>query len=276
MAESTVVPSVTATVDIKNNSVPRPTSLTVAQSPVLSGNVIVNNAENLKTPSPLKRQSPTAIIQIPPSPIQNKIPLNSPTLIETSTTCTNPQATNSVSFLEMASSFFRWGGKGGSSATATISQPDIVASKVETSPKSTIVDLETSATDQQSKLNKTSTDKSGQAPVINVITNPNENLKIANAISVSNCTPSGPPGKQRTSRKTMRAPQPPIVETPKVESKLSSQGPTQHSSPDAADVQEKTEEKLLKLLSDFNSGKVREGVQLKSIGNFLSYFQKMH
>ena len=256
MAESNMVASVGTTNDIKNNMLQRPTSLTVAQpsSPPAPGGI--KNTEHIKTPSPLKHHSGTTIIQIPPSPNQ-KLPPTSPTSLEASTTGTNvAQPTTSFSFMEMASSFFRWGGKGGSSATATTSQTEIVTSKIEASPKSTTVDVEGPVVEQPTKSIKSSIDRAGPAPIINVITNPNENIKLVNAPVNSNVTVSAVSGKQRTSRKTMRAPQPPITGTPKLDSMVTNQESTQHSSPDAADVQEKTEEKLLKLLSDFNSGKV--------------------
>ena len=256
MAECNMVASVGTINDIKNSMLQRPTSLTVAQpsSPPPSG--VVKNTEHIKTPSPLKHLSGTTIIQIPPSPNQ-KLPLTSPISQDASTAGTNvPQATSSFSFMEMASSFFRWGGKGGSSATATTSQTEIVTSKIEASPKSTTVDVEGPVAEQPLKSIKTSNDRAGSGPIINVITNPNENIKLVNAPVTSSVTVSAVSGKQRTSRKTMRAPQPPIAGTPKLDSRLANQESTQHSSPDAADVQEKTEEKLLKLLSDFNSGKV--------------------
>ena len=248
MAESTMPASNN---DMKN-TLQRPTSLTVSHlsSPSPTG---VIRPEHMKTPSPSKNQNSSTIIQIPPSPSQNKILATSPTLLETSQTSANVPATNSQSFLEMASSFFRWGNKSSNSTIVAQSQSEASAPKVEASPKST-ADCEGNTMDQ-SKSNRTSLDRVTQPPVINVITNPNENIKI-NIIPGQSNIPAAS-GKQRTSRKTMRAPQPPVAGTPKVDSKLPSQIPSQLTSPaDTAEVQEKTEEKLLKLLSDFNSGKV--------------------
>ena len=254
MAEPIINTSAQATGEPKISNMQRPTSLTVTQAVSSSPPGAANNGE-AKTPSPVKQQTQTTIIQIPPSPNQTKFSSTSPASVEAPTAATNAQPANSVSFIEMASSFFRWGGKGGNSSATVTSQPEINASKLELSPKSVTVDVEGSGTEQLVKSNK-ALDKVAQAPVINVITNPNENLRISNTPNPSYIV-SGPSGKQRTSRKTMRAPQPPILDTPKIESKISNQGPTQQTSPiDAADVQEKTEEKLLKLLSDFNSGKV--------------------
>ena len=255
MAEPIVNTSAQATGEPKTSNMQRPTSLTVTQAVSSSPPGAANNGE-AKTPSPVKQQTQTTIIQIPPSPNQTKFSSTSPASVEAPTAATNAQQpATSVSFIEMASSFFRWGGKGGNSSATVTSQPEINASKLELSPKSVTVDVEVSGTEQLVKSNK-ALDKVAQAPVINVITNPNENLRISNTPNPSYIV-SGPSGKQRTSRKTMRAPQPPILDTPKIESKISNQGQTQQTSPiDAADVQEKTEEKLLKLLSDFNSGKV--------------------
>ena len=256
MTDSNTVAPASTISDIKNNSMQRPTSLIVAQ-PSSPTTAVAPNTSDIKTPSPSKLQSPTTIIQIPPSPTQNKLAPNSPTSLEVSITSNAPQQTNSLSFMEMASSFFRWGGKGGNSGTTA--QSDLVATKVEASPKSTTLDVEGSTTDPQTKVNKVATsDKLPQAPIINVITNPNDNVKVVSTVCTPNFAVGGVSGKhQRTSRKTMRAPQPPIADTPKIDSRHSNQGQTQHFLPsDAAEVQEKTEEKLLKLLSDFNSGKV--------------------
>jgi len=248
--------SAQTTGDPKTSNMQRPTSLTVTQAVSSSPPGAATNAE-AKTPSPVKQPTQTTIIQIPPSPNQTKFSSTSPASMEAPTATTNTQQpASSVSFIEMASSFFRWGGKGGNSSATVTSQPEINVSKLELSPKSVTVDVEVSGTEQLVKSNK-AVDKIAQAPVINVITNPNENIRISNTPNPSYIV-SGPSGKQRTSRKTMRAPQPPILDTPKIESKISNQGPTQQTSPiDAADVQEKTEEKLLKLLSDFNSGKLK-------------------
>ena len=234
------------------NTLQRPTSLTVSHLSSPSPTGVFIKPEHMKTPSPSKNQNSSTIIQIPPSPSQ-KILATSPTLLETSQTSANVPATNSQSFLEMASSFFRWGNKSSNSTIVAQSQSEASAPKVEASPKST-ADCEGNTMDQ-SKSNRTSLDRVTQPPVINVITNPNENMKI-NIIPGQSNIPAAS-GKQRTSRKTMRAPQPPVAGTPKVDSKLPSQIPSQLTSPaDTAEVQEKTEEKLLKLLSDFNSGKV--------------------
>ena len=235
------------------NAFKRPTSLTVNQSTSPSPAGVAIKTDYIKTPSPSKNQSSSTIIPIPPSPSQLKISSTSPTSLETSNTSANAAPTNSVSFLEMASSFFRWGSKSNNSATAPPLQSE-AAAKQEASPKSTTGDIEGNNI-EHAKSNKTSLDRVSQPPVINVITNPNENLKLN--ILPGQCNASAASGKQRTSRKTMRAPQPPITGTPKVDSKLPSQMPSQSTSPsDAAYVQENTEAKLLKLLSDFNSGKV--------------------
>ena len=270
MAEPIINTSALTTGDPKTSNMQRPTSLTVTQAVSSSPPGAANNGE-AKTPSPVKQQTQTTIIQIPPSPNQTKFSSTSPASVEAPTAATNAQQpANSVSFIEMASSFFRWGGKGGNSSATVTSQPEINASKLELSPKSVTVDVEGSGTEQLVKSNK-ALDKVAQAPVINVITNPNENLRISNTPNPSYIV-SGPSGKQRTSRKTMRAPQPPILDTPKIESKISNQGPTQQTSPiDAADVQEKTEEKLLKLLSDFNSGKVSKKTLFFGTLNDMSY-----
>jgi len=237
------------------NTLQRPTSLTVSQLASPSpGNAI--KPDQMKTPSPSKIHNSSTIIQIPPSPSQNKVLTTSPTVLDTSQSSANVPTANSVSFLEMASSFFRWGNKSSSSATVPPSQSEASVPKVEASPKSATGDTEGNNPEMQTKSNRTSLDRVAQPPVINVITNPNENIKVNVVPGVSNVPPVT--GKQRTSRKTMRAPQPPIAGTPKVDTKLTSQLPSQHESPsDGADVQEKTEEKLLKLLSDFNSGKIK-------------------
>ena len=270
MAEPIINTSAQTTGDPKTSNMQRPTSLTVTQAVSSSPPGAATNAE-AKTPSPVKQPTQTTIIQIPPSPNQTKFSSTSPASMEAPTATTNTQQpANSVSFIEMASSFFRWGGKGGNSSATVTSQPEINASKLELSPKSVTVDVEVSGTEQLVKSNK-AVDKIAQAPVINVITNPNENIRISNTPNPSYIV-SGPSGKQRTSRKTMRAPQPPILDTPKIESKISNQGPTQQTSPiDAADVQEKTEEKLLKLLSDFNSGKVSKKTLFYGTLNDMSY-----
>ena len=239
--------------DMKN-TLQRPTSLTVSQLASPSPGIVIK-PDQMKTPSPSKNINSSTIIQIPPSPSQNKVSATSPTVLDTSQSSANVPATNSVSFLEMASSFFRWGNKSSSSTTVPPSQSEASVPKVEASPKSATGDTDGNNPEMQTKSNRTSLDRVAQPPVINVITNPNENIKINVVPGVSNVPPVT--GKQRTSRKTMRAPQPPIAGTPKVDTKLTSQLPSQHESPsDGADVQEKTEEKLLKLLADFNSGKV--------------------
>ena len=250
MAESNIP---TSNNDSKN-TLKRPTSLTVNQQTSPSPSGVVIKTEYIKTPSPSKNQSSSTVITIPPSPSQLKISSTSPTSLETSTTSANVAAPNSVSFLEMASSFFRWGSKSNSSTIAPPSQSE-TTTKLEASPKSTTGDNEGNNLEQHAKPIKTSIDRVPQPPIINVITNPNENIKLNIIPGQSNASAAS--GKQRTSRKTMRAPQPPIAGTPRVESKLSSQMTSHPTSPsDAAYVQEKTEEKLLKLLSDFNSGKV--------------------
>ena len=104
MAEST---NPVGNYDMKN-TLQRPTSLTVSHfaSPSIAATI---KSDQIKTPSPSKNNSSSTIIQVPPSPSQNKITATSPTLLETSQNSGNAPAANSVSFLEMASSFFRWG-----------------------------------------------------------------------------------------------------------------------------------------------------------------------
>ena len=95
MADLNTVTSTSAMNNIKNNQVQRPTSLIVSQ-PSSPTTPAPNTSVNIKTPSPLKHQSPTSIIQIPPSPIQNKIPATSPTSLDASTTSNVPQQTTSL------------------------------------------------------------------------------------------------------------------------------------------------------------------------------------
>ena len=262
MAESN--PTIaTSSTDVKSNFTQRPTSLIVPSPSAPSVTIVPKGSDTLPKTSPQKHQSPSAIITIPPSPIQNKTTPTSPTSpLETSVISNAATQSNSLSFMEMASNFFRWGGKsGGNSAASNTNQTEkneVTSSKVEASPKSATIDIE-GGTEQPPKTNKSGADKTAQVQTVNVITNPNENIKLPAPVTI-NVTGSGMPAKHQKSRKTMRAPQPPISGTSakgvKVEPRRTSQVPTQNSfQTDAAEVQ-KTEETLLKLLSDFNSGKV--------------------
>ena len=265
------------TAEAKTNMAQRPTTLTVGTSAtVVPSNIGPTHGitEHSKTSPAKQQQSPSAIIAMPPSP--NKLPPTSPTSPEVLSTSATANQSNSQSFVEMVSSFFRWGGKGGANTSITQTESGTTGgNKVDATPKVSVSDMEGVVVEQQTQAAKSFSEKPSHGHTVTVGSNPtSEGIKVLHTTTPITAASAATGKHQRQSRKTMRAPQPPIAsklattaELPETQVKKGQKaeagrssceagGTNEHSfHTDAAEVQQ-MEQKLLNLLSDFNSGKV--------------------